>query len=331
MAATNPYTINHVTVESLVSKLEAKGGEDKASFQDLKELLNHVQKYRLRRPQVVTRYGPVLLRKFEAKLGQSRAAVLREQILLAALDMHDRGLMQEMDEELAAAFPGGSNRRLRLHAMREEVLHFHNPPGRATAARATDIYDGMVKENISNVLAHKRLIALTRDRGQEAKSIEMLVKFLSTFQNDTSGWLELAELYVSRNALSEAKFCYEEVMTMNPRNPAHPFHVCRYAEVLYSLASAEKNINTDLVEQARCYFALSLQMQMKGNLRALYGLLTASKYVVEDTKATNYHVEARASLLHAQTEIKNYYSASTSSDAATQACVDHALAAYSEQ
>ena len=124
MATTNKYTINPETVESLVAKCGDKDPST-ASYTELKEIVDHVQKHRLRRSEVVVKYGPPLLERFEARLGQARAAVLREQILLAALDMHDQGLMEEMDEQLAAAFPGGSNRRMRLHAMREEVLFFH--------------------------------------------------------------------------------------------------------------------------------------------------------------------------------------------------------------
>jgi len=295
MPATNPYTLNAVTAEKLAEKLDGRDSNS-LSFPELSELLTHIQKYRLRRPSIVTKYGPVLLRKFESRLGHARASVLREQIFLAALDMHNDGLMEEMDEELAAAFPGGSNRRMRLHAMREEVLYFHNG-NRSTEGKANAFYEEMTNENFSNVLARKRQIAMTRDRGDEKKAIEMLVAFLGVFQNDIAGWLELGELYASRNNLEEAKFCYEEVMTMNPRNPSHPFHVCRYAELLYSLGD-ERNI--DPVEQARCYFALSVQMQLKGNLRALYGLLAASKRVLE-SKTTAYHTEAKASLRHAQT------------------------------
>ena len=70
------------------------------------------------------RYGTILLRRFEGRLGKAKAAVLREQILLAALDRHDEGLMEMMDEELTLAFPDASNRRMRLHAMRLEAESF---------------------------------------------------------------------------------------------------------------------------------------------------------------------------------------------------------------
>ena len=63
---------------------------------------------------------------------------------------------------------------------------------------------------------------------------------------------------------------------------------------------SEAGKNPELVEQARCYFALSLQMQVKGNLRALFGLLTASKHVLESKSLSAHQVEATASLAHAQ-------------------------------
>ena len=236
MAATNPYTINPVTAESLAAGLD---GRDDAllSYDELAELLNHIQKYRLRRPQLVAKYGQILLSRFQSRLGEARAAVLREQILLAALDLHDMALMEEMDEELTAVF-ANSNRRLRLHAMREEVAfvdegNCEDPEAMANGGAADSIYEGMIEENFSNLLARKREIALTRDRGEESAAIEKLVKFLEIFQNDGAGWMELGELYASRNNFEEAKFCYEELLTINPRDPAQPFHVCRYAEILY--------------------------------------------------------------------------------------------------
>jgi tetratricopeptide (TPR) repeat protein len=298
--ATSKYTINSVTVDSLCAKLDNRDPQS-LSFAELDELLRHVQKYRLRRPAIVTKYGPVMLERFASRLGKARIAVLREQILLAALDMHHSGLIEEMDEQLAAAFPGGSNRRLRLHAMREEAQAAQKrqftDDAEVQPTDAAMIYDGMVRENPSNVLARKRQIALALSAGKEGEAVEQLVEFLRVFQNDLAGWLELGELYAARNNLEEAKFCYEEVLTMNPLNPSHPFHVCRYAEILFSMGDDR---SPELVEQARCYFALSLQMQLKGNLRALYGLLAASRHVLDAKTASAHHAEARASLKYAR-------------------------------
>lgn len=298
MSTTNRYTLNPVTDVSLSEKLD---GQDlnSISFHDLDTLLTHIQQYRLRRPALVTKFGPVLLRRFESRLGEARSAVLREQILLAALDMHDKGLMEQMDAELAASFPGGSNRRLRLHAMRQEALSHQQATSSfaASADSPESIYEAMIDENFSNVLARKRQIALIRGQGDENKAIEALVDFLSVFQNDAPAWLELGELYASRNNIEEAKFCYEEIMTMNPRNTSQPFYVCRYAELLYALGSVK---DIELVEQARCYFALSIQMQLKGNLRALYGLLVSSRYVLDSKSIQSAQkVEATASYEHA--------------------------------
>ncbi len=54
MAATNPYTINAETVESLAAGLADKS-DSALTFDELSALLRHIQKYRLRRPALVTR------------------------------------------------------------------------------------------------------------------------------------------------------------------------------------------------------------------------------------------------------------------------------------
>ena len=57
-------------------------------------------------------------------------------------------------------------------------MYFHNG-NRSTEGKANAFYEEMTNENFSNVLARKRQIAMTRDRGDEKKAIEMLVAFFN--------------------------------------------------------------------------------------------------------------------------------------------------------
>ena len=55
---------------------------------------------------------------------------------------------------------------------------------------------------------------------------------LDTFPNDVEGWAELTDLYLSQGMLSQAAFCLEELILLQPFS--HYVHA-QYAEVLWAL------------------------------------------------------------------------------------------------
>jgi len=78
----------------------------------------------------------------------------------------------------------------------------------------------------------KRRVALLRSINKPTEAITQLTLLLDTFPNDVEAWAELADLYLSQDMLSQASFCLEELILLQPFS--HYVHV-QYAEVLYLL------------------------------------------------------------------------------------------------
>jgi tetratricopeptide (TPR) repeat protein len=64
-------------------------------------------------------------------------------------------------------------------------------------------------------------------------AISMLNKYLEINQVDEEAWVELCDMYLSKQNFLKAQYCYEELLSVNPTNYAHNI---KYAEILYSQA-----------------------------------------------------------------------------------------------
>jgi ER membrane protein complex subunit 2 len=78
----------------------------------------------------------------------------------------------------------------------------------------------------------KRRVALLRSIKKPMEAINQLTLLLDTFPNDKESWAELTELYISQDMLSQAAFCLEELILLQPFS--HYVHA-QYAEVLFVL------------------------------------------------------------------------------------------------
>ena len=78
----------------------------------------------------------------------------------------------------------------------------------------------------------KRRVALLRSQNKSAEAINQLTILLDTFPNDIEGWAELADLYISQDMLSQASFCLEELLLLQPFSY---FVHAQYAEICWLL------------------------------------------------------------------------------------------------
>lgn len=98
-----------------------------------------------------------------------------------------------------------------------------------------------------------------KERGKYNEAIEALTKYLDTYYDDSEGWAELCNLYLSQHLYEQAAFCCEELVILQPAN--HIWYL-KYAEILYTVNN----------------FPLALKHYCKvlelctDNVRALYGL-----------------------------------------------------------
>jgi len=247
----------------------------RCGFELSRSLLLAVRESRAHRPDLVLKFGQYLLRSHAGRLG-AEVWAMYEQVYIALLHYGRRpraagGGAQEPSEEmrlaseyyslLAARFPD-SMRVKQLEGMMWEAK------GEYDMAMAD--YDEILEEEPNNLAALKRQVALLRARGKPAEAAKRLAAHLEVVGSDADGWLQLCDLYLSQAQYQRAKFCMEELLLLNPMAYIH--HL-RYAEILLTLGGVDKGGNADLVRTARKYFAHSLDLKPRGNLRALYGLL----------------------------------------------------------
>ncbi|KAI9009912.1 hypothetical protein CLU79DRAFT_774454 [Phycomyces nitens] len=210
-----------------------------------------------RQPERVASLGARLIRdKQLSKLGE-QVWPIYEQIAIAAFDVGDLELANHCIAQLRTRFNEKSLRFKRLTGMRLEA------EGKLGQAQA--VYDSILEQDETNMLASKRQIALLKERRKDQEAMEALTKYLDTYYDDHEAWLELCHLYLSKHAYEQAAFCCEELLLLQPAN--HIFHL-KYAEIMYTLH------NYPLALKQYCK-VLEL---CKDHVRALYGLdLCASK------------------------------------------------------
>lgn len=201
-----------------------------------------------------------------------------EQVLLAAIDLHDASLIKECLQKLDQEFPG-SLRVGRLKKMARLEL-------RERYDEALAAYDELIKKDEANSLYYKRKIAILISQKKISDAIKEMCEYLKKFMNDHEAWLELADLYIQEQEYAKAAFCYEELIITNPHN--HLYHE-RYAEILYTMGTLES------LELSRGYFAQALKLH-SSNMRALFGLYLSANQLCQHPKSTSQKKKENAKI-----------------------------------
>jgi len=225
------------------------------------DLLQAMRLNKVRQPELVVLHGGRLLSGSQLKLGNEVWTVM-EQVFIAAVELGMDGWRDYCLKQLSNQFPS-SVRVERLKGVYAESCE--------KWAEAKKIYQKILADKPEDMVTHKRLIALNKQRGKTVEAIEEINKYLETFSTDTEVWHELAELYVEAGSLQRAVFCFEELIVSNPRSV---YHIVTYAELLYS---------TQDYELARKYFSLAAYLD-GACLRALWGLLAVNLALAEKDK-----------------------------------------------
>ncbi|VDO11065.1 unnamed protein product [Rodentolepis nana] len=166
------------------------------------------------------------------RLGQEKWIVL-EQVLIAALDVHDFETAQTCLSHLRKRFPE-SVRVKRLHGMLLEASNQFE--------EARSLYKEIIDAESTDIIARKRLVVIFKSQGLYNQAIEELNKYLKLFMADIEAWGELSDLYLAQGDFKHAAFC-----------------------IKYSEGGVEN------LELARAYFAHACRLNPT-NVRALYGL-----------------------------------------------------------
>ncbi|ODN82932.1 hypothetical protein, variant [Cryptococcus amylolentus CBS 6039] len=181
-------------------------------------------------------------------LGDQEWAV-REQLAIAALDLGRINLAVTQIDILHKQF-GGSPRVRILDGLRFEA------DGDATRAKA--VYEGLLKDDETNVTAHQRLISLA---APSSAAIPLLLSYLDTFYADPMAWSLLAELYCEQGLYPQALSALGHMSIINNWDDGI---LRRSGEVAYTLGYAPSVLG----EQLLTCLCRDYQLSLKHFLRA---------------------------------------------------------------
>ncbi|XP_041469155.1 ER membrane protein complex subunit 2-like [Lytechinus variegatus] len=236
------------------------------SWQEARDKLKKWREDNTRNSIETVELGQYLLDNYRRKLGDE-VWTIYEQVCIAALDCGDQDLASDIIDTIEQNFPS-SIRGKRLEGLQYESL------GEYEAAK--EHYEDLLKEDPSNAMVRKRLIALLKGQNRIGEAIKELNSYLQKFMSDHEAWMELADLYISEQNYSKASFCFEELIISNPHN--HLYHQ-KYAEIQYTQGG------TECMEIARKYFAHAVKLN-GNNMRALYGMFMAATNIASSPKAS---------------------------------------------
>ncbi|KXN72717.1 protein prenylyltransferase [Conidiobolus coronatus NRRL 28638] len=201
-----------------------------------------------------------------SKLGELEWEAL-EFIYLSSLDIGDRELSKNCLDKLSAKFPDS----LRVKRLKGIWLESEQK-----FSEANTIYAENLVELETHMPSLKRQIAIYKSQGNIPDAIKALTLYLDVNHQDISGWLELSNLYLSKCMYSQAAFCVEELILLDPN---HPIYHLKYAEILYTL----DKFNLSLKEYCR---VLELQPH---SVRAFYGIKLCCKRLLNQNQFNDPH------------------------------------------
>lgn len=240
--------------------------KSKPSNYFLGNLLKAFRTSRIRKPSIVAKYGWMYLQSGAAN--SNEVWILYEQVFSAALDINDSDMALSCLKSLQTQFPNSPRVKL-LYGM------LHEADGEY--AEALTIYDSLLLEKPSNILALKRKVCVYKAQGDIPAAVSQLNDILSVFQADTTSWLELAEIHISLSDYAAAAFCLEELVMIEPTSSA--YHT-RLAEVYYTIGGP-----ISLLKARKQYvLARTMQAEEVTSLRSLYGITATCSALLNNKK-----------------------------------------------
>jgi len=247
--------------------MSSNSDSDVNNWQDARDRLRKWREENERKSEEVVNLWITYLGANSSKLGDEKWMVL-EQVVIAALDVHNYPIAEDAIYELKIRFPTSERVRylqvLRLHALEKYD-------------EAVKALDNMIKKDNTNSLAYKRKIAILKSQGKTSEAIKELTDYLNKFMSDQEAWSELCDLYLGEADYPRAAFCAEELILHNPHN----FFVHqRLADIRYTMGGIEN------MKLAVSYYSEALKLN-GDSMRALFGLFLAGSSL-----ATNQRVPA---------------------------------------
>jgi len=233
-----------------------------AAFADTKKngwaYLQFLEQHSISRPRDVVSLGKKLLENKWISSGNKWR--LLERVVICSLEQHDTTTARECIKKLSEKFTSDSNRVRVLMGMYYET--------KDEAQKAKEHYAFVLdaKNDPNHMMAQKRRIALFLGERRVNDAIRALCQYLKLYGSDREAWKQLLALYADCHCYDLARFCIEELITLN-----HSDYLLfeLYAETLYNIGG------TANYGDALKYFSQSLLLSSDRNTRSLWGIVMA--------------------------------------------------------
>lgn len=234
-------------------------------------VLRYLRIHQIRQPETAVEHGIALLGpNVSNKMSDEmvRLAVL-EQVLLAAIDVHNMGLAEKCLGEIRNS--GIDKESVRFRRLLARCLE---ADGDGTEAQ--QIYDSLLQENPANLLALKRNYCILKAQvGKETESMQALNQVLQQNYSDTAAWYEMAQLRLELGDYKGAAFSLQEVLLAVPTDSK--IH-CELAECYATIGGLENCL------LARKHMAQALELD-PCNRRAQFGLVVAANAYLQEAES----------------------------------------------
>jgi len=245
--------------------------EDPMSFNKQKALLDHLEETQLRRPDLVIKWGEVVLK--QKKLREFAKWRLVERIYLSSIDTKDDGRIGKYEQMLREKFP--QNRRVYELAGRRIEAEAAIAGDKDTLQNRVVQYKKLLDSSDEKTSLLKHQIAVLAQAEQtSSKAITHLNKYLGVYQNDKDAWIFLKNVHLRQMNYEQAKFCLEELLLITPND--YLLHL-QYAEVLSAMGGEDND------SLAMKYYEQSVWLNdQASNARAYAGLILCAKSLNEE-------------------------------------------------
>ena len=243
------------------------------------EILKGIRKSKTLKPEVVIKHGPSLL----SSLSGNELYTVHEQVFIASLELGLTNISDHSLQVLKKKFPN-SSRVLTLVGMEYESKGNHD--------QALELYKKLLNEYPVSAQIMKRIVCIYKATGDYKNAIDEIHKILKYYPNDVNTWQELSDIHLLLSDYAAAAFCHEELVLLDANCAYYHSHL---ADIYYTIGGF------DSIFKARKHYSMSLALQSsKSNLRALYGLISACKFLSDEYSKdgkSNNDTEVNAELL----------------------------------
>lgn len=218
--------------------------------------LQFLEQQSISRPRDVVSIGKKLLENDWISSGNRWR--LLERVVICSLELRDTTTARECIKKLQEKFTLDSNRVRVLTGMYYET--------KDDIKKAKEQYAFILdpKNDPNHMMAQKRRIALFIGERRINDAIKALCFYLKMYGSDHEAWKQLLSLYEDIHCYDLAKFCIEELITLN-HNDYLLYQL--YAETLYNMGGDKHLLD------ALKYFSQSLLLSSDKNTRSLWGII----------------------------------------------------------